>query len=346
MPGIFISHATRDQELVEAVVEFLLLGSGVSGDQIFYSSGAGTGVPAGARFNSYIRSRVEDSSLIVAIISPSFQESAFSTAEVGAAWVLEENFFPLMVPGYSHHELEGVLVGVQVPPLNSAEALAELHDRVCDALGLEKKTARWMSQQAKFLARLGDLVDRLEGPIKVKYEELQRVESERDGAQAALTESEVEKLELARRFEDLRRAKTREEAAAISVSDDEEALFKELRVRARDALGELPRVVRAAISFDIRSDEMPIPSRWDDEYGADEVAEALRSGHLYKGSGETVLPDSDIRSVEEALAAVGALQDFFMESSEEFDANFKERYGAPPDLKKGLVWEALLEGRG
>jgi TIR domain-containing protein len=92
MPGIFVSHATRDRELVEAVVELLQLGSGVPTEQIFYSSGAGTGVPAGARFNSYIRSKVEESSLVIAIISPAFQESAFSIAEVGAAWVLEENF--------------------------------------------------------------------------------------------------------------------------------------------------------------------------------------------------------------------------------------------------------------
>lgn len=345
MPEIFVSHATRDQELAEAVVELLQLGSGVPGNQIFYASGAGMGVPAGARFNEYIRSKAEEASLVIAIVSPAFQESAFSIAEVGAAWMLQANFFPLTVPGFTHRDLEGVLVGVQVQSLDDPKALAELHDRVCEALDLTGDTTRWTTQQAKFLARLDDLVARLDGPKKVPYEDLTRAENERDGTQAALQESESQMKALEERFETLREAKTREEAVAAAAPADEEAHFNELRDSARGALRELPRAVQTAISFDIRSEEMPIPSRWDDAYGAEEVEEALRSGYLYEGSGESVLPDSAIRVVANALDAVRALQDFFEGSSEEFDEHFKELFGAPPDLRKGLVWEALLGSR-
>ena len=177
MAKIFVSHAVRDQELAEAVVELLQLGSGVSGDQIFFSSGPGMGVPTGSRFNEYIRKEVEDAALVVAILSPAFRESAFSTAEVGAAWVLQGNFFPMTVPGYGHRDLDGVLIGVQVPPLDDPQALAELHDRACAALNFAGDTTRWANQQAKFLARLEDLAARLDGPRLIPYEQLEEIET-------------------------------------------------------------------------------------------------------------------------------------------------------------------------
>jgi hypothetical protein len=345
MAGIFVSHAARDQELAEAVVELLQLGSGVPADQIFFASGPGMRVPTGSRFNEYIRGEVEDASLVVAILSPAFRESAFSIAEVGAAWVMQGNFFPLTVPDFGHRDLEGVLIGVQVQSLDDPQALAELHDRVCEALGLGTNTTRWAKQQAKFLARLGDLMTRLDGPRMVGHDQLEAVERERDGAQSALGEAESEKRALEERFEALRIAKTKEEAVAATAPADQEAQFDELRSRARDALGELPRAVQSAIAFHVRGEEMPIPSRWEDQYGAEEVVDALREGYLEEGTAETVTPATDIRLVESALEAVTALQNFFAESTEEFDEHFKERFGAPPDLRKGLVWNAVVGPR-
>ena len=59
MPGIFLSHASDDRDVADALVGLLRLGSNVSRERIFYSSGAGTGVPVGTRFNEYIRSQVD-----------------------------------------------------------------------------------------------------------------------------------------------------------------------------------------------------------------------------------------------------------------------------------------------
>src|SRR4051794_18557507 len=97
--GIFISHASEDAALAAAVVETLLIvGSGVSREDIFFSSGAGTKVPAGEGFQEYIRKRVKGAALVVAVITPKFVESAFCLAEVGAAWIKTGKLFPLAVP--------------------------------------------------------------------------------------------------------------------------------------------------------------------------------------------------------------------------------------------------------
>jgi hypothetical protein len=247
------------------------------------------------------------------------------------------------VPGFSHRDLEGVLVGVQVPSLDDPDALGELRDRVSDALGLKGNTSRWNKEQAKFLARLDGLVERLEGARKVPFEDLERANSERDGAQEALKEVENERRELEERFEELKKAKTREEALEVALPKEEQARFEALRMAAQARLKKLPRVVRTAISYSLRSEEMPRPSRWDDDIGADEVARAERDGYLCDGAGDSVLPDTDVMAVADAVAAVRELQYFFdNEVSEEFDEGFKREHGAPPDLARGIVWDALF----
>ena len=274
MPGIFISHAASDRELVDALVELLRLGADVSGEKIFYSSGTGTGVPTGSRFNDHIREEVEKADIVIAVISPAFLESAFATAEVGAAWVIQSNFFPLTVPGLSHRDLDGVLVGVNVPSLDDGDALGELRDRICEALEIKGDTARWMKEQAKFLAKLDGLVANLKGPKKVPFDDLEKVQAELSGTQSALKEAESEKSALTERYEELKKAKTREEIAEVVVPKEETARFEELRTNAKDLLWELPGVVQTALSFHVRSEEIPRPNRFDDQYAADDVAAA------------------------------------------------------------------------
>ena len=56
-----------------------------------------------------------------------------------------------------------------------------------------------------------------------------------------------------------------------------------------------------------------------------------------------MIPDFDVTAVKEASDAIDALQTFFNnDSSEEFDAKFKQEHGAPPDLTRGIVWDSLI----
>jgi len=51
---VFISHATEDKPLAEALGELIELGLGLTHDQIFCSSLAGQGIPAGSDFKGHI----------------------------------------------------------------------------------------------------------------------------------------------------------------------------------------------------------------------------------------------------------------------------------------------------
>src|SRR4051794_22030429 len=99
MPGVFVSHASADSVLVDEFVDTVLrLGCGLGPETLFYTSGADTGVPSGSDLLAHVRSRVSDATLVVAILTPTYQTRSVCVAELGAAWARTGNLFPLLAP--------------------------------------------------------------------------------------------------------------------------------------------------------------------------------------------------------------------------------------------------------
>lgn len=86
MKGVFISHSTKNRELVEQFVEFLKLGMGVENSRIFCTSENGT-LPTGRNFVEIIRQEVQEREMVIALITPEYLQSRFCMMELGAAWV-------------------------------------------------------------------------------------------------------------------------------------------------------------------------------------------------------------------------------------------------------------------
>ena len=143
MPGLFVSHAHTDRDLVGNFVDTILRsGCGLS-SQIFYSSDAATGVRAGADLNTSVRDAVVDASLVVAIITPTFLSRPFCLAELGAAWSRVGNLFPLVIPGIPRSALDGILADTLVAYLDDGARLDELRDRIGTVVAPVPDTAVW-----------------------------------------------------------------------------------------------------------------------------------------------------------------------------------------------------------
>lgn len=157
MPEIFVSHSSRDVELVGRIVDLLETGAGVSQGTIFASSLAGMGVPYGD-FNAYIRERIKESQLALFVLSPNFERSAFCTAEMGAAWALGLNVMMFVTPGLTHADVHGVFGGsYQVERLDDVASLDKLRD-AAQSIGISANpppVARWNAQTKAFRDWLG-----------------------------------------------------------------------------------------------------------------------------------------------------------------------------------------------
>jgi hypothetical protein len=149
--GIFISHAGDDARFARAFVDTVIrLGCEVDRKSIFYSSGSAEGVPAGVNLSAYIRKKLSDVALVVAIVTPRFKERPYCLAELGAAWSRTDNLVPL-IAGLELDDLDGVLKGLKIGRMNSAADLAHLHRRVTQALSIEGDAPTWTEYSKQWL---------------------------------------------------------------------------------------------------------------------------------------------------------------------------------------------------
>lgn len=158
MARLFVSHAARDEALVEEVVELLQVGIGIHPDDVFCSSLPGMGIPTGKDFVEYIKSKVQNPELVLLVLSPEFFKSQFCNNEVGASWALSIPIYPILVPPIGYGDLKGVLAGKQAAKLDDKEKLNDLRDDLTELLKLTPlRTSHWERKRDRFLVKLAGL---------------------------------------------------------------------------------------------------------------------------------------------------------------------------------------------
>lgn len=159
MARIFVSHAAKDEELVEGLVDLLQVGVGIHPDDIFCSSLPGMSIPTGTAFIDHIKSKVAAPDVVLLVISPEFLKSQFCNNEVGASWALSLPIHPLLVPPTDYADVRGVLAGIQVGKLNDKESLNDLRDGLTEKLGIKPlRTSHWERKRDRFLSQLAGVL--------------------------------------------------------------------------------------------------------------------------------------------------------------------------------------------
>ena len=119
MKKIFISHSTKDVELIEKFLDFLEIAMGISREEVYCTSIAGT-ISTGQKFIDNIENNIKSAKIVIFIITPQYLKSKFCLAEMGAAWVLNQKIYPLIFNPLDFDVLEDTpLKGIQAKILNS-----------------------------------------------------------------------------------------------------------------------------------------------------------------------------------------------------------------------------------
>ena len=95
---IFVSHATKDEVLVNAFVDIILSnGLNIPINKIFCVSTEGSKIESGEKWRDSIKEGLESAKLNFLIITPNYKESEVCLNEMGAAWLSNALVVPLIV---------------------------------------------------------------------------------------------------------------------------------------------------------------------------------------------------------------------------------------------------------
>lgn len=121
---VFISHAAKDKELVDAFCEFFENGMGVR--DIFCSSKSGC-LGIGEDFIRRIREEVCGCEYVIFLITPEYLKSSFCQIEMGAAWALGKQIIPIIVPPLTFSDLNKPMDDKQAIKLTNKEGLDQMY---------------------------------------------------------------------------------------------------------------------------------------------------------------------------------------------------------------------------
>ena len=110
---IFISHSSKDKEYGEVLVK-LLLGIGIKGSQIVFTSNPDYGIPTGENIFKYLKNQIHNDAHMLYLLSDHYYDNVVCMNEMGAAWVMQNTYHMLMLPGF-HANAEKFQNGVADP---------------------------------------------------------------------------------------------------------------------------------------------------------------------------------------------------------------------------------------
>ncbi len=153
---VFISHSSKDENIVLAFVELLVAALHVPHDTIRCTSVDGYRLPAGANTDQVLKLEVRDSKTFIGLITPNSMNSAYVLFELGARWGAELHMMPVLA-GVSSNALSGPLKGLNCIVATSD---AQLHQLIGDVGKTLELTVQSPASYTRYLNKLVQEVHR------------------------------------------------------------------------------------------------------------------------------------------------------------------------------------------
>lgn len=162
-PKIFISHSSKDKEIVSAFVD-LLFDMGLTG-HIFCTSVPGCGVLIDNDIYESLKYEFKNYQVhVIFMLSSNYYSSPACLNEMGAAWILQTSYTSILLPGFEFEEIDGA-----VNPRQMAIKLDESEEQLKEKLGQMKQNflekfalpkipdMRWETKRNEFIAKVQKL---------------------------------------------------------------------------------------------------------------------------------------------------------------------------------------------
>mgnify|MGYP004682815603 CR=1 FL=1 len=161
---IFISHASKDADYVSCIVD-LLEDLGLRKEQLFCSSVSGYGIPLGKDIYDYLYQQFQEYDLhVILVLSDNYYQSVACMNEMGAAWVLKNDYTTILLPGFEFNEIKGAInprqIGIKLDGDSDdvKEKLGQLKDTLLQKFGLSSLSdVRWERKRDAFISTISNI---------------------------------------------------------------------------------------------------------------------------------------------------------------------------------------------
>lgn len=342
---LFISHAKANKELANKLVDLFETGIGILDNDIFCSSLEGLGVPSGTNFVEFIRQQIKEPKVVILLLTTEYFNSHFCLCELGASWALAHKIIPLLVEPLEYKDVKAVLTGIQVLKINDKNDLNTMQEELTNALGIEGKPfARWEVKRDKFLEEIEDYISSIEPPITISMEEYKELQKKYEDSIEELKRGEEELEKKKELIEKLKEAKDSEEVKEVfKESLNEIEIFDNLIKNAKVTLSKLPSIVREAIYYYFRDEELKRPG-YGEDYRKEDIRKAVEDDYLYDtGTGVRIIEnDPKIAKAIEKIRDLGSFIEKTKEESEDFFDYYMGKYDHQLNLYSRRFWDTHL----
>lgn len=153
--GIFLSHTSKDAEMVEKFKDIILHGGlGFNLDRIKFTSKENHGIAGGIDIPENLRSFLcSDMGLFIQFITPDYLESRVCLNEEGAAWCLldELMFLPILIPPCSSKDIAWVKVVNKGIKIANRDSLMNIYENRKSFFGTDVNVTQLSKKIDEFL---------------------------------------------------------------------------------------------------------------------------------------------------------------------------------------------------
>lgn len=164
---IFISHSSEDKNYISKFV-LLLERMGIKSESLFCSSDSIYGVPLGTDIYEYLKEQFNKYNLhVVFMLSTNYYGSPAALNEMGAAWILQSRETTILLPGFTHDDIKGVMnknaifIKLDEDNKNLRHRLNEFYDEIIEEFALPKlASSKWEEYRDEFIDDINQVARR------------------------------------------------------------------------------------------------------------------------------------------------------------------------------------------
>lgn len=137
---IFISHAAADETLASALVDCLLSSMVLNDEDIRCTSVPGHKLPVGCDFAETLLSDLEDTAVVVGLVTQNAIASSWVLFELGATWGARKALRPLVTDEVDLKALPGALSGRHVAHISKSADLAQFLEELTNTINARARS--------------------------------------------------------------------------------------------------------------------------------------------------------------------------------------------------------------